>query len=101
MNKFRDQTNCNGGLGGQWGVLRVLPSIDLMTCQSKKLVSLGVIKKYIISSGSLSSQTVDDRQLNALVIHYDKTRQGVGLRVRQWVKTLSVGRHAITGERQT
>ncbi len=67
----------------------------------KKLVSLGVIKKYIISSGSLSSQTVDDRQLNALVIHYDKTRQGVGLRVRQWVKTLSVGRHAITGERQT
>ena len=41
----------------------------------KKLVSLGVIKKYIISSVSLSSQTVDDRQLNALVIHYDKTRQ--------------------------
>ena len=47
MNKFRDQTNSNGGSGGQRDVLRVLPSIDLMSCQSKKLVSLGVIKKYI------------------------------------------------------
>ena len=61
MNMFSDQKNSYFGSGGQRGVLRVLPSIDLMTCQSKKLVSLRVCKKYIICSESVSSHTVSVR----------------------------------------